>query len=69
MFTKKHYIEIAKVLRDSQDEKYVQSVQFKLCHLIIVQDFVALLEEDDSKFDAEKFLNAVYGKEEKNVRN
>jgi len=62
MFTKEHYIKIAEVLRDSQDEK---GIEFKLCHHMIVQDFVALLEEDNKKFDVEKFLDIVYGKENK----
>ena len=61
MFTKEHYIAVAKVLK-----KYKRRSDTAL-HLwwlgTIVQDFVELFKENP-KFDKERFLDEVYRKEE-----
>lgn len=62
MFTKEHCMKIAKLLKDSRGGKH-PPLQFTLFHSRIVQDFVSLFEEDTSKFDVEKFLDVIYGKE------
>lgn len=64
MFTKEHYIEIAKVLKDAETTP-LASVGGRLLLSKVVQDFVLMLEKDNSKFDAEKFLDIIYGKEDK----
>ena len=62
MFTKEHYTAVAKVLhRNKLTVLYDSQVLFNK----MVQDFVALFEKDNKKFDAEKFLDVIYGKEKK----
>ena len=58
MFTQQHYIEIAKILKQHDFPQTIAQAK-------IVQDFVHMLEKDNKKFDAEKFLDTIYGKEEK----
>lgn len=60
MFTKEHYIAVAKVLKQNKVTiLYANHVLFKR----LVQDFAELFKENP-KFDAEKFLNEICGKEE-----
>ena len=62
MFTKEHYIAVAKVLHCNKSTVlYDNQVLFSK----VVQDFVSLFEKDNKKFDAEKFLDIIYGKEKK----
>ena len=63
MFTKEHYVEIAKVLKQRADILVLTDVM--VFRSGTVQAFVAMLEKDSSKFDAEKFLDVIYGKEGK----
>lgn len=49
MFTKEHYIAVAKVIRKGRT--------------FIIQNFMELFEKDSKKFDRKKFLDAIYGKE------
>ncbi len=61
MFTKEHYIAVAKVLKDNKGTcLYTQRVLFRK----IVLDFVELFKENP-KFDAEKFLDEIYGEEKR----
>ena len=60
--TKGNYIKIAEVLKHNKTAlNYTERILFRK----IVIDFVDMLEEDNSKFNVDKFLDAVYGKEEK----
>ena len=59
--TKKHYIEIAEILRvhmqrafNSQDAGRVRAMSD------LTDDFVSFLKKDNTKFDAEKFKNVIY---------
>ena len=64
MFTKKNYIKIAEVLKRNKTAlNYTERILFRK----IVIDFVDMLEEDNPKFNVDKFLDAVYEyeKEEK----
>ena len=63
MFTKEHYIEIAKVLKATID--VMTNSEGMHIRSKTVQDFVSMLEKDNDKFDADEFLDAIYGKEEK----
>ena len=60
MFTQQHYIKIAKVL--GRNKKLLYSRSEHALFSKMVQDFVELFEENP-KFDAEKFLDEIYGKE------
>jgi len=64
MFTKGNYIKIAEILkRNKAALNYTERILFRK----IVIDFVDMLEEDNPKFNVDKFLDAVYEyeKEEK----
>ena len=50
MFTQQHYVEIAKILRKGRTS--------------IIGNFIELFEKDSKKFDKQKFINAIYEKEE-----
>ena len=63
MFTKEHYIEIAKLL--SAVHKQVPFVSAKMLCEMAVDDFVLFFKMDSPKFNDEKFLDAIYGKEGK----
>lgn len=59
MFTKEHYIAVAKVLKQNKTTLlYTERVLFRK----VVLDFVELFKENP-KFNEEKFLNEIYGKE------
>lgn len=61
MFTKEHYVAVAKVLKDNKVTAfYTSAVLFKK----LVWDFVKLFKEN-SKFNEKKFLDEIYGKEVK----
>lgn len=63
MFTKEHYTKIAKLLKAGEESNpYLCTREFQSK---LVQNFVLMLEKDNSKFDAETFLDIIYGKEEK----
>jgi len=64
MFTKEHYAKVAEVLKDTLVGTK-GSIAATLLHHEIVQDFVELFEDDNPKFDDEKFLDVIYGKEKK----
>ena len=69
MFTKEHYIKIAKILKDGEHFKrrvFPLYVLSRNTRSKIVQDFICMLESDNKKFDVEKFLDIIYGKEEMN---
>ena len=64
MITKEHYVEIAKILKIAEEiNPYLSSREFQSK---LAQDFVSMLERDNPKFDAEKFLDMIYGKEVSN---
>ena len=63
MFTKEHYVEIAKVLRKTKGN--IKPIQISIFHSTIVWAFVNLLKDDNPKFNENKFLDSIYGKEEK----
>jgi len=48
MFTKKHYIEIGKILKRNKDIPQIKR---------LTNDFIALFEWDNKNFDKEKFIN------------
>lgn len=64
MFTQRHYIEIAKILR-KYEMRVGATYNLPLVNVrsSIILDFVELFRENP-KFDAGKFLYAIYGKEE-----
>ena len=62
MFTKEHYIKIAKVLKERV--AITTHLEGSFMRSGTVQAFVVMLEKDNKKFDAEKFLDEIYGKEE-----
>ena len=62
MFTQQHYKEIAKILKDNN---FPLSWPPRAVQARLVSDFVVLFEKDNPKFDVDKFLNTIYGKEEK----
>ena len=63
MFTKEHYIKIAKVLKERV--AIITNSEGLFMRSGMVQAFVDMLEKDNKKFDAEKFLDEIYGKENK----
>ncbi len=66
MFTKEHYIEIAKILKKNEETNpYLCTRKFQS---MTVRRFVLMLESDCSEFNEEKFLDAIYGKEAQNGR-
>ena len=61
MFTKEHYIAVAKVLKQNKPTCfYTDKALFRK----IVSDFVELFREN-KEFDEQKFLDEIYGKEVK----
>lgn len=62
MFTHQHYVEIVKVLKATID--LMTNSEGMHIRSKTVQDFVSMFEEDNKEFDADKFLDAIYGKEE-----
>jgi hypothetical protein len=60
MFTKEHYIAVAKVLKKTVGFRASSEVS-GVCSRIVM-DFVELFRENP-KFDKEKFLDEIYGKE------
>ena len=48
--TRKDYVEVAKILGDNID--YTQNK--------IVQDFIEMFKKDNPRFDANRFIDAVY---------
>ena len=60
MFTKEHYLKIAEVL--GRNKKLLYSGSEHALFTKMVQDFIELFKENP-KFNEEKFLNVVYGKE------
>jgi len=62
VFTQQHYIKIAKLLK--KHSKEIPSFA-QLSFNVLVQDLVVMLEKDNKKFDVERFLDAIYGKEKK----
>jgi len=61
MFTQRHYIKIAEVLKESVS--IMTDSEGSFIRSRIVQAFVVMLEKDSKKFDKNKFADAVYGKE------
>ena len=61
MFTQQHYIAVAKVLKKTVG--VIGGTRISSLRSRIVLDFVELFKENP-KFDKEKFLDAIYGKEE-----
>lgn len=68
MFTKEHYVEIAKILKENRLSAMTEYPLPMQVNAKIVQNFVSLFEKDSSNFDAERFLDAIYGKEEKHEK-
>ena len=64
MFTKRHYDKIANVLKTTNTSTFGS---YRSMHNLIVQEFVLMFEDDNSAFNVEKFLDVIYGKEEKQV--
>ena len=62
MFTQQHYTKVAKVLKHN---KVTYMYSSKVLFAKTVQDFVSMFEKDNKKFNAEKFLDVIYGKEVK----
>lgn len=56
MFTKEHYVEIAEMLKNSIHDR-------RISHFALVQDFIELFRKNP-KFDVNKFLDVIYGREE-----
>ena len=63
MFTKEHYIKIAKVLKGRV--AIMTSSEGSFMRSGTVQAFVVMFEKDNKKFDKEKFLDEIYGMEVK----
>ena len=61
MFTQKHYIEIAKVLKERVS--IMTNSEGSFIRSGIVQAFVVMLGKDSKMFDKKKFTDAIYGKE------
>jgi len=64
VFTQRHYIAIAKVLRETMtvsDDK-LSITDFGLAH-DIVHNLTDMFEKDNEKFNVQQFLDAIYGKE------
>lgn len=61
MFTRRHYIKIAEVLKERC--KIITDSEGSFIRSGIIQAFVRMFEEDSKKFDAKKFLDAIYGKD------
>ena len=53
MFTQRHYIKIAKLLKDID------------APITVIHAFIIMFRDDSEKFDTNTFMNAVYGKEKK----
>ena len=64
MFTQQHYIAVAKVLKERVS--IMTNSEGSFIRSGTVQAFVSLFEKDNPTFDAEKFLDEIYGKEESN---
>jgi len=66
MFTKEHYIAVAKVLR-TYEMRVGATYNLPLVNIrsSIILDFAELFKGDNSEFDKDKFLDAIYGKEVK----
>ena len=64
MFTKEHYIAVAKVLR-TYEMCVGATYNLPLVNIrsSIILDFAELFKGDNSEFDKAKFLDAIYGKE------
>ena len=66
MFTKEHYIKIAKVLKIEEMHKpFYKELVARNAHTGMVHNFIELFENDNPKFVRSEFLDAIYGKEEK----
>ena len=64
MFTKQHYIEIAKVLRVEETHKpFYQTMVSRGGHTSLVHSFIELFEKDSKGFNRRKFLDAIYSEE------
>ena len=66
MFTKEHYEKIAEILKENEKANpYLCTREFQSK---TVQSFVVLFKNDGKKFDKERFLDAIYGKEKKHEK-
>ena len=61
MFTKEHYIAVAKVLGKAKRRVPLYKADTLICALL--DDFIKLFKEDNKRFDKEEFCDVVYGKE------
>ena len=60
---KKHYVEIAKVLKDNCPKytvDYTPTSKESTNFHCIVNDLAGIFKRENSKFDVEKFIDAVY---------
>ena len=55
--TRKHYIQIAKILKDYQDNLGSPNYDYHFNQMIA--DFCAMLKVDNRHFDAQKFQDAI----------
>ena len=66
MFTKEHYVEIARALKGTlvYANNRFDAVGSHIAHRV-VRDLISMFRSDNSTFDRKKFVDAIYGKEEK----
>ena len=57
MFSQKHYVEIAKLLKAQYDEGSSRTETLDS----VVDEFVSMFGDDNPNFSREKFLTAVWG--------
>lgn len=64
MMTRKDYVKTAKILSDYYNTNPVEISEFKY----LVLDFCDMFAEDNPNFNEDKFLQAIYGKQESVVK-
>tara|TARA_R110000803_G_scaffold1629_3_gene5261 strand:- start:460 stop:645 length:186 start_codon:yes stop_codon:yes gene_type:complete len=60
--TRKDYEKIAKILNSSRYPKPSNTEEWELNATFILQEFINMFAEDNPKFNARRFRNAVYGR-------
>lgn len=62
MFTKEHYIKIAKLIKNFD---LPPTRLGEIVHVKLILSFIELFEDDNSTFSKEEFAEAIYGEEKK----